>query len=169
MNMDLGCLSQSICVDATQGDMLCTSIQKLMEVTSDIVFVKDINLRYIAGSPSFSAVAGKASMSEILGRTDADIFENQDMARAYTADDRRVLDSGKDMIDHLEQVPDLNGMTRFCSTSKYILRDATGKAKGILGISRDVTLQIKGYRKYDQVVDTCLVCRRIHLLRFWLM
>lgn len=125
-----------------RSDVLFTAIQKLLEKSPDMIFVKDTNLTYIAGTQSFAEMVGKTSMKEVLGRTDYEIFQDTELAGRYTADDRTLLASGVDLIDYVEPLTDKDGKARYSSTSKYILTNHSGQPIGLLGIGRDITLRM---------------------------
>ncbi len=118
--------------------------------SEDMIFTKDMNLVYQSASNPFIRMVGKKSSWEIIGRTDFDIFENQELAKRYTDDDRKLLESGKDMVSYVEPLVDDHGHPRYSSTSKYILRDASGTPIGILGISKDITREYIARRRHQQ-------------------
>ncbi len=115
------------------------AFQTLLDNTKDMMFVKDINLIYIAASVPFARMVGKDSVEEIIGKTDFEIFADQNLAKRYVADDRKVLASKSDLVEYIEPITDENGKARYGSTSKHILKDADGNYIGILGITRDIT------------------------------
>ena len=115
------------------------AFQALLNNTKDMMFVKDINLVYIAASMPFARMVGKESVEEIVGQTDFEIFDDQNLAKRYVADDRKMLAGNADLVDYIEPITDENGRARYGSTSKYILRDEAGNHIGILGITRDIT------------------------------
>lgn len=140
-------------IDRDKPEILFSALQKILDASSDLMFVKDMNLTYVAGTQSFAEMVGKASMSEVLGRTDYEIFEDKEFSKRYTADDRKLLDGGKDLLDYVEPLTDKDGEARYSSTSKYILTDGTGAQIGLLGISKDITREIKAGQQYKQVID----------------
>ena len=88
-------------IHSSQPELL-SSIQKILQNNlSEIIFVKDLNLTYIAATKSFAEMMGKSSVEEIIGKTDHDILENQELANRYTADDRKLLGNGKNLLDYV--------------------------------------------------------------------
>lgn len=140
-------------MDTRKMKVLAASLQAILDSFPDMMFVKDMDLTYVAGTKSFAAMVGKESMDEVLGRTDYELFEDKELSRHYTADDRKVLKSGRDLVDYIEPLTDENGEARYGSTSKYILTDEAGEPIGLLGISRDVTKEVKAKRRYQQEID----------------
>ncbi|MEA4920128.1 MAG: diguanylate cyclase [Clostridiaceae bacterium] len=114
----------------------------LLENTPDIMFIKDISLRYIGVSKTFAKLTNIDDPHLIIGKTDFDLFENHSLAERYVEDDRNILLSGRNLINYIEPLPDKDGVPRYSSTSKYIIRDAEGNPTGIYGISRNMTDEI---------------------------
>lgn len=151
--MTLDFITHTKDMDQSKPGMLFASFQRLLETSSDMIFVKDMNLTYVAGTQSFAEMVGKSSMAEVLGRTDYEAFEDKELSKRYTADDRKLLDGGKDLIDYVEPLTDENGEARYSTTSKYILRDENGNPVGLLGVSRDITKELKAEQHYHQEIE----------------
>lgn len=130
--------------------ILETAFRTLLDTTSDLVFIKDINSTYIAASMPFVRMTGRRSANEIIGRTDAELFDDQNLADRYLLDDQNLLRSGKNLINYIEPLTEEKGRARYGSTSKYILSDCNGTAVGILGISRDITRDYLAQQRYQQ-------------------
>ena len=122
-----------------KGNIMPIAFQALLDNTKDMMFVKDINLVYVAASMPFAKMVGKSSVEDIIGKTDFEIFADQNLAKRYVADDRKVLAAKADLVDYIEPITDEDGRARYGSTSKHILKDADGNHIGILGITRDIT------------------------------
>lgn len=118
--------------------------------TEDIVFLKDANLTYVAASNAFAALVGKDSGSELVGKTDFDVFADQELAKRYREDDKRLLELGEPLLDYIEPMPGKNGSYAYSSTCKYIVRDAQGKAAGVWGMARDITREFEARIHYER-------------------
>lgn len=140
-------------MDRSQPETLFSALQVLLNTFPDMIFVKNMDLRYVAGTQSFAEMLGKTSMEEVLGRTDYELFENKELSLRYTADDRKLLASQQDLVDYMEPLTDANGEARYSSTSKYILKDQDGAPLGLLGVSRDITREVKASRQYQQEIE----------------
>ncbi len=133
--------------------LMLSAFQYLISNSSDMVFIKDVDLIYRAVSPSFAAHVGK-DLDEIICHTDAEILDDPQTARRYEAEDRELLASGIDMIDSLEPMGVCDGMQRYGSTSKYLLTDSQGRIMGILGITRDVTSTYFAHKHHQTTLTT---------------
>ncbi len=126
------------------------AFQTILHTTADMMFVKDLGLRYVAASPAFVHMVGKRSVDEIIGHTDFELFDDPELARRYVADDKRLLKNGRDLVNYIEPITDEEGRARYSSTSKYILSDSCGNTVGLLGIGRDVTREYIVHQGYRQ-------------------
>lgn len=129
--------------------VISAAFQAILDNTRDMMFVKDANLVYIAASMPFVRMVGKSSVDEILNRTDQEIFADHNLAKRYVADDRRLMERGKDLLDYIEPITDENGHARYSSTSKFLLRDEEGNVMGILGLGRDITRDYIAHQHYQ--------------------
>uniref|UniRef100_UPI004056EBDE sensor domain-containing diguanylate cyclase n=1 Tax=Acetatifactor sp. TaxID=1872090 RepID=UPI004056EBDE len=126
------------------------AFRAMLDGTGDMVFVKDANLVYMAASVPFVRMTGKQTVEELINRTDLEIFDDENLARRYIADDRKLLAGGENLLDYIEPITEENGHARYGSTSKYILRDEEDNIIGILGITKDITKDYIARQHYQQ-------------------
>lgn len=131
-------------------ELMSAAFRTILDDATDMIFLKDTNLVYQAVSAPFIEMAGKSSAEEIIGHTDAEIYEDINLSRRYEADERRLLSEERDMRGYIEPITDDDGKARYGSTSKYLLRDEKGRVIGILGIVRDVTREYRARQRYQQ-------------------
>lgn len=146
-------LRHSGTLDGSNLEVLFASLQVILDSFKEMIFVKDINLVYVAGTQSFAEMVGKKSMAEIIGHTDEEILNNKELSKRYTTDDIRLLESGKDLVDYVEPLTDENGEARYSMTSKYILKDAEGKTIGLLGVSKDITNDFRAEHQHQKDIE----------------
>lgn len=132
-----------------QSMLIPAAFQAMLGATKDFVFVKDMNLVYVAASMPFVKMTGKNNLDEIVGKKDADIFESSMLAKKYVLDDYKLFTSGENLVDYIEPLPDEGGQARYGSTSKYILKDEKGNNIGVLGITRDITRDYLARQRYQ--------------------
>ena len=120
-------------------DLLSNAITRLLVHSREKIFIKDKNLVYRAASQKFANMAGWESAGQLIGKTDFEVFEDQDLAQHYRDDDLRLIERQHDFIDYVEPITEKDGHPRYASTSKYVLKDENGHFIGIAGVSRDVT------------------------------
>jgi len=86
-------------------------------------------------------MAGWEDENDLIGKTDFEIFADQELAQRYRDDDLKLISQDKDLIDYVEPLTEKDGRPRYASTSKFILRDENGDFKGLVGVSRDITME----------------------------
>jgi len=114
---------------------ICALLQALFEESSDAVFVKGLDGKYLLFNPAACRMVGK-KREDVLGRDDRSIFDPASAQRVMERD-RRVLESGQTETE--EEVLTAAGLTRVYQATKAPYRDAQGKIVAVLGISRDIT------------------------------
>jgi PAS domain S-box-containing protein len=110
-------------------------LRALANSTSDAVFVKDLEGRYLLFNPAAATFVGK-TVDEVLGCDDRSLFE-PDEARTVMANDRWIMESGR--TTSTEEVLTSAGVSRTFLATKSPYRDDQGKVIGLLGISRDIS------------------------------
>ncbi|MBQ2308609.1 MAG: GGDEF domain-containing protein [Clostridia bacterium] len=128
-------------------------LERIFDVTPDMVFIKDVNGVYLYVSPAFAIMAGFNSAEEIIGHNDSEVFDPI-YAKRFVAIDKLLLDTLQDRENYKERLPDdENGRERYCMTSKYVLKSDSGKAIGIYGICRDYTTQFMNQIYHQREVE----------------
>ncbi len=110
-------------------------LQGVAEGTSDAVFVKDVEGRYLFLNSATARFVGK-SVEEVLGRDDRALFDAEGARQAMEAD-RRVMECGRAVTE--EEVLTSDGVTRTYLATKAPYRDKEGRILGTIGISRDIS------------------------------
>ena len=111
------------------------SLKTIIEGTSDAIFVKDNQGRYVVVNSACAKFLGY-QIEEIIGKDDYDILPPE-VAQKAQEDDKQVVSSGKTL--HIEEeVPTIHGIRIFQST-KDVCQDEHGNAIGLVGIARDIT------------------------------
>ena len=111
-------------------------LQAVTDNTTAVIFVKDLQGRYLMVNRSFLEVFGFRRES-VIGKTDQDIFPKQ-MAEVFRDMDRRVAADGQALVEE-EMAPHADGQHHPYVSVKSPLRDRNGEVCGVIGISTDVT------------------------------
>ena len=120
-------------------------LSAVIEGTSDAVYAKDTEGRYILYNGGATRITGK-SLAQAIGNDDSFLFPC-DEARAIKENDREILNCGA--IRNFEQVlTNGSGEKIVVQATKGPLRDENGAIVGVFGISRDVT---ESRRAADQI------------------
>jgi PAS domain S-box-containing protein len=110
-------------------------LEAVIEGTSDAIFVKDREGRYLMVNTAAAARVGH-KVSEVVGATCKDFF-SPDTVSHILERDRKALELGKSQT-YEEQISTA-GTTLTCLTTQGPFRDAQGKVAGSFGVSRDIT------------------------------
>ncbi len=111
-------------------------LQAIVEGTSDAVFLKDVQGRYVLINQAGCDFAGKR-LEDIIGRDDSSIFSPAD-AWAVMERDRAVLAAGR-VMTYEDVVTTADRVQRTFLSTKGPLFDTNGHIIRLFGISRDIT------------------------------
>ena len=110
-------------------------LQDILDNTTAVVFVKDLELRYILVNHEYER-CHQVERDQIRDKTDFDIHP-QDVAETLRANDRNVIEAGTP-IQFEEAVPMAEGERQYVVV-KFLLRDRTTKPYAVCGIATDIT------------------------------
>src|ERR1700751_845611 len=109
-------------------------LQDVIDNTTAVVFVKDLDLRYILVNREYER-CHQVRRDQICGKTDFDIHSH-DVAETLRANDRHVIEAGTP-IQFEEAIPMTEGERHYVVV-KFLLRDRTTKPYAICGIATDI-------------------------------
>ena len=113
-------------------------IEALMKSSSDSIYFKDLESKFIRVSNSLAAACGTKDPVEMVGKSDFDFFTKEHAMPAYE-DEQKIIRTGQSIVDKVERETWGDGRETYVSTTKMPLYDLNGKTIGTFGISRDVT------------------------------
>lgn len=131
-------------------------LDSILNITPDIIFVKDKELKYITVSNSFVEYTGKTSVDEIIGKTDEEIYGNSKAAEKYRLQDLEMIVSGKSEVNFVNLVPDKEGNARYGLAKKHILNNEDGNPIGIFGMIRETSKEYLDKQSYEQELNFLL-------------
>lgn len=110
----------------------------LFDNLPDAVYVKDINYRKILANPIDLQYMGITSEAEIIGKTDAEIY-NTEVSESSYADEKELFNTGVAIINKENFFIDNNGMKHWMLNSKVPFRNNHNEIIGLVGISKEIT------------------------------
>jgi len=110
-------------------------MQAVFEGTSDAIFVKDLQGRYMMINSAGARVFGK-SPEDVIGKDDTELISAASSDHILEHD-RQVLASGA--THSYEETSIVSGTPRIFLSTKTPRRDHQGNIIGIIGIARDIT------------------------------
>jgi PAS domain S-box-containing protein len=103
--------------------------------SSSVIFVKDLNGRYLIVNNEYCRVTGYRDPTHVVGKTTAEIWPaHRAMIRDHEAD--LVASGGPQVVDESMDTP--NGRRHYLMT-RALLRDEDGTPVGLVGIGTDIT------------------------------
>lgn len=112
-------------------------LRTLMENTIDGIYVKDRQCKIWRVSRKLADSLGFATLEEIYGKTDIDLF-GEEFGGKTMLDDLEVMESGIPKTGVIDKFMKPNGEYNWTSSTKMPLRNDRGEIIGLLGISREI-------------------------------
>jgi len=110
-------------------------LQAIANNSSAVISAKNLEGRYLLVNRRYHELMNTTD-AEVIGRTDFDIFPEEDAIRFRAVDNR--AHEAKQAIVEEERLPKQGGDLYFLST-KSLLQDADGAVLGIVGIATEIT------------------------------
>ncbi len=115
-------------------------LRTLIDNLPDYIYVKDTECRVIVANKSCIEYMGYNSESQIIGKTDLDIFNNDNGNQGFL-EDMAVISSGKPILNKEEEFIDSNNNRRWLLSTKIPIQGAGGKMSGLVGLKHDITIR----------------------------
>ncbi len=123
-------------LDVTQQRRSEQLLHAVIEGTTDAVFVKDLDGRYLMANRACAEILGLPA-EQIIGQDDRTLFEPSAGERLKALD--RIIMEKEKTSTHEEKLPLRNGDVRTFLVTKGPMFDANGLVSGLFGISRDIS------------------------------
>ncbi|MEM1441311.1 MAG: AraC family transcriptional regulator [Verrucomicrobiota bacterium] len=115
---------------------LVQQMRELFDRLEEICFfVKNDRSEFVHVNRALLHRLGLTRLSQIVGTTDHDRYPKQ-IADQLVAGDRQLMETGESLVDHAEVLFDEAGGLEWYSTTKYPVTDSSGRALGVVGITR---------------------------------
>ena len=138
-------------------------LMAVIEGTSDSIFVKDLEGRYLMMNPA-GADFVKRPVEQILGKTDSELYPPE-TARQFSHSDQRVTETGETEV--FEGTALSAGRTRDYLCAKSVYRDLKGNVIGLVGISHDITERKQAEEKLKQSEQQLAEAQRLAHIGSW--
>lgn len=122
-------------------------LQTVIEGTTDAIFMKDLQSRYIFINSAGVNVIGKP-LEEIIGKDDTEIFP-YDIGLGIMENEREMIASG-DNQTYEDTVSDRGELRTFLAV-KTLCRNEQGEVIGIVGVARDITERKQAEQQIKQL------------------
>lgn len=129
------------------------TLNRLMDNVPDMIFIKDISLRYTRVNQALANLFGLTFPMEAVGKTEAD-FVPGDFAEDSRKLDEELIKNGETSLNNLRKLTTRDGKIRYLSISRVPFKDAQQNVMGIIGIGRDITEHVDETGKPHITTDT---------------
>jgi diguanylate cyclase (GGDEF)-like protein/PAS domain S-box-containing protein len=140
-------------------------LRQVIDTIPDLIFFKDVDGHYLGCNKAFEAFTGR-SEHEQVGKTDFDFFDHT-TASYFREQDRQMLEVRQPRHNE-EWVSYPDGHQVLLDTVKTPFADTHGKAFGVLGISRDITVQQHAQLELKERDETYRAILATSLDGFWI-
>ncbi len=114
-------------------------LRTLLENSTDHIYFKDAQSRFIKCSDAQAKQFGVASADQLVSKSDFDFF-TEEHARPAFEDEQKIIRTGQPIIGIIERESWKDGRGEsWVLTTKMPLRDKAGEIIGTFGISKDIT------------------------------
>ncbi len=121
-----------------------TRFMAISQASAEIVFFKDMDLRYTYVNSAMARTFG-ISKNDMIGKTDHDIFSLQSAEQVRQLDLRAL--SGETVEN--ESLHWINGSTTYFQEFRAPLKDSNGRITGLLGLVQNITDKKKNHILID--------------------
>ncbi len=135
-------------------------LRTVVDNLPDRIYAKDLEGRFLLQNAVNARAHGAGSPDELLGKTVYDVFPRE-MAERVEREDRDIIQSGRPLVDRERASTDAAGNTRWLSSTKVPLRDADGKAFGLIGVNRDITERKRMEQELRENVERFEIAARV--------
>jgi PAS domain S-box-containing protein len=115
-------------------------LRTLIDNLPDAIYIKDKDGRKLVANAADLKIMNCSSESEILGKTDLEIFNDENGQKGY-AEDMHVIKTRKAIYNKENAYYDIDGKLHWRIISKIPLTDNYGSISGLIGLGRDITEQ----------------------------
>lgn len=113
-----------------------TYLQSILDNFPFLVWLKDINGKFLAVNQQFALSTGLKEAEELIGKTDLDVWP-EELAKNYIADDQSVIEKKQKKI--VEELIADHGINKWFETFKSPIFDEKKIVIGTVGFSREIT------------------------------
>jgi diguanylate cyclase (GGDEF)-like protein/PAS domain S-box-containing protein len=140
-----------------KNDLLLVSsrnelLEKIFGSIPSLVYVRDINLKFLVVNSAFESFVGKKA-KDIIGKTDFDFYP-RNIAVKMAEDDMEVINKNCAKFNIEEDIVMPDGRNIWLNANKTPFHDKNGQVCGIVGISNDITEIKKMSIQVETILDS---------------
>jgi PAS domain S-box-containing protein len=120
-------------------------LREIIDLVPHFIFAKDIEGKFILANKATADVYG-TTINQLVGKTDADFNPNIEEVSHFINTDKKVIESGLEILNQEETVTDSQGNIRVLSTTKIPFTASGTDIPAVLGVSVDIS-----ERKFSEI------------------
>jgi diguanylate cyclase (GGDEF)-like protein/PAS domain S-box-containing protein len=113
-------------------------LRTIIDAVPESIFYKDRESRFIGYNKKFESFYNKLGVTDILGKTDLEIYSDKDVAAYFTKQDQEIMRT-KQATYFEQRIENENGKEVIQENIKIPVVNKNGEAWGVVGLSRDIT------------------------------
>lgn len=129
-------------------------LEALVNNLPDRVWLRDLDGRFLLSNPAHHRYHGLAA-GDMVGRSALEVFGPERAGRQAVTDARAFASQEPISFEFRDVTPD--GSERFAEVVKVAMRDEDGRAIGLLGIARDITVRKQAEAALIQAKEEALL------------
>ncbi len=138
------------------------NLEVFLDYTSDFVYSKDINSRFIFCSQTIADLTGHVHWKDMIGKHDSEVFP-PDTAAIYSEEEEPIFENGTPLLRKVNPYYRQDGSPGYIHTNKWPILDEGNNVVGICGISRDITeSKIAEDETQRQLTENVTLLKEIH-------
>jgi PAS domain S-box-containing protein len=142
-----------------------TLLRSIMDTTSDVIFVKDRECRFVYINPAGCKLNGK-SQEQLIGFSKADFMTNEEELAKFMADDMRIIENGNSESFE-EEIFGADGNLYTFHTTKVPRYDGQGNIIGLIGIAHNITDRKLAEQELKQISTRLSLATRAGGVGIW--
>jgi PAS domain S-box-containing protein len=149
--------SQGILLDVTERKRVEAQLANerdllkvLLDFSSDYIYFKDRQSRFIRGSTGLARHFNLGSAEELVGKSDRD-FQGEEHAQKAFEDEQEIIRTGQPIIGKTEKETFPDGRVTWALSSKMPFSNSDGEIIGTFGISKNITAFKEAETKLEQL------------------
>lgn len=114
------------------------SLRQILDINPSLIFAKDRQGRFTLANKALADIYG-TTVSELVGKTDADFNSDPEQVAFFRSKDLKVMDSLEEEFIPEEVITDASGKRHWLQTVKRPIIGPDGVANQVLGVATEIT------------------------------
>jgi PAS domain S-box-containing protein len=142
-------------IETTTGELnkVWSIVQAMMESLDTILYIKDIESKYILANSSFRNNLGLQPSYKVSGKEDIDFYSKNE-AKAVYHEDQKVIDTGEAVHHKVSIIPG-SRKKKWGLISKHPIYDHKGKVSGLVCSYDDIT-EMKKLQRFRTLLEAVI-------------